>query len=225
MMNNLVIHTFLIAVMVVTWTEAQSFTQNTVNVSSFLLNSGAIETNIFNAVNNDNIEELDVIPMQIRKLELFGTHPQRQAQEQQERIWTLRLKIFHAVRQFKDCAKTHHQELHSTVALPSPSPTIARAYVFPAFEAELITNALLRQQFDQYCAANETRRKNIYRVRRLTSLEETTFYSLLDMIDAVLPEQRVFVFPIFTLRVTEIFPPGDDRDALLALVPPIIPVP
>jgi hypothetical protein len=219
-MNNLVNLNLVIVLLLAARIEAQSFTPQTASVSA-QLNSEAIETNLSNAVNNDDIGGLDAIPMQIRKLELFGPKPH--PQEQRERIWNLRLKFFRAVRQFEDCAKTHHQEQHSTATPQSPSPTIARAYVFPALESELITNALLRQQFDRYREANETRRKNIYRERRLKSLAEATFDSLLEMIDAAPLEQRGFVFPAFTRHVIEIFPQGDDRNLLLALIPPITP--
>lgn len=103
---------------------------------------------------------------------------------------------------------------------PMRHPEVARAIAFPSEEATLITNAVLRQAFDQYRAAKKQMEDNMGKKRMLDSIQAHILGYFKGIGHEMSKSQNTQMMAQLRLSVTELIPSAKERDAILELLSP-----
>jgi len=183
-----------------------------------------IQTNVAVCLANNDVTGLRNVEQQIAELERRFSTSTKDHEQLLRTVSRLYLRLFRATREIALPANNYEDYIIKkqgyNLMKPMRHPEVARAIAFPSEEATLITNAVLRQAFDQYRAAKKQMEDNMGKKRMLDSIQAHILGYFKGIGHEMSKSQNTQMMAQLRLSVTELIPSAKERDAILELLSP-----
>ena len=142
--------------------------------TDLLSREATIQKTVSVCLTNNNVDGLFNAQQQISELERCSSPSIKGKEQLRETVSRLYLRLFQATKEIVLPADQYDRYIVRkegyNIVKPMRHPEVARAIAFPSEEPSLITNAVLRQELDQYRAAKTQMENNMRKNRVLESI-------------------------------------------------------
>lgn len=180
-----------------------------------------IQTNMAVCMIQNNVDGLYKVRQQIVELERHLLPRLKDSDQHLEIVSRLHLLIFRATREIDLPADRYDEYVIKkqgyNLSKPMRHPEVARAIAFPSEEVTLITNAVLRQEFDQYQKAKKQMEDNFQKTRMLETIRAQTLVFFKRTGIELPKETRQRSNALLSRQINELIPSEVDRDMLFEI--------
>ncbi len=191
--------------------------------ADLLSREAAIQKTVAVCVTNNNVDGLFNVQRQISELERCPPPSVKDKEQLRETVSRSYLRLFQATQEIVLPADQYDRYIVRkkgyNIVKPMRHPEVARAIAFPSEETTLITNAVLRQELDQYRAAKTQMENNMRKNRMLESIRSHIlgYYKWLGC--GLSEGSNTQAIAQVRSQIKEFIKTEDDRNMILELLP------
>jgi hypothetical protein len=192
--------------------------------SGLLSRAAVIQANVAVCLKNNDVDGLHNVQQQISALERCVPPREKDSKPHLEAVARSYLKLFQATKEIMLPADQYEEYVVGkqgyNMVKPMRHPEAARAIAFPGEETLLITNAVLRQELNQYRAAKRQREDNMQRKRVLESIRFHVLGYFKGVGHELSKGEDTQASAQLRQQINELVRSANDRNAILELFPP-----
>jgi len=189
--------------------------------SGMLYCEAVIQTNVSVFLKNNDVAGLQHVQQQITEMERQIPFEVKDGELCQETVFRLYLRLFRATKEIVLTSDKYNAYIIKksgyNLVKPMRYPEVARAVAFPNEEATLITNAVLRQELEQYQGAKKQMEDNIKKRRMLEGIQAHILGYFKWVNSEISKQSNNRTIERLRSHIVELIPSEDDRDAIFEL--------
>lgn len=191
--------------------------------ADLLSREAVIQMTVAVCLTNNNVDGLFNVQQQITELERCLPPSVKDKEQLRETVSRSYLRLFQATKEIVlPAGQYEHYVVRKkgyNIVKPMRHPEVARAIAFPTEEATLITNAVLRQELDQYRAAKTQMENNMRKNRVLASIRSHILGYFKGLGHELSEGSNTQAIAQLCCQINELVPSADDRIVIFELLP------
>ena len=191
--------------------------------TDLLSREAVIQMSVAVCLTNNNVAGLYNVQQQIAELERYLPPSVKGNEQLRETVWRSYLRLFRATKEITLPAGQYEDYMVRkqgyNIVKPMHHPEVARAIAFPTEETTLITNAVLRQELDQYRAAKKQMENNMRQKRALESIRSHILGYFKGIGHELSKGSNTQAIAQLRCQINELVPSADDRNIIFELLP------